>query len=487
MNEQTNQTSSNAITNVLSFASILNYRRNFRTSGTKSGSDFNYLDTPGQKYFKLFFYFNNNDDDNINPVGLLSPTWMLDLKEEEWYLYQSAWTYLKLNCEDERADKLKLFVTLLSNINSQSPWYFSELSGLDSSINRKYVMEENFIVENKRPKISIKCLPDAYDDRIGTLLDLYRSIVWSWIQKKEMVPANLRKFDMGILVFETPTAPFHVMTKSTNESKSQEFAEMDPNSSINSSNSNYKTSYKYYELHNCEFDYNSPASTTSSFNNKEGNQLEYTIDIHFDDCYETRYNESLLENLGDLLLSDLYSQSENLTPDDIYQKYLDKLQDNITHNEPRLQERTEFYANMERQPSVHEGDKELSGIDKFMKGAMEQAEALAKDAAKSFTNRLLLGNLFTLSLSSLGDLKNTFESGNVLGGLRTGKKMMDNMNLMSSNGISVNLFGQPTKKVLLTKDIDDNLRGNNLATKKILPTVSYIGNLFQAGTLANNI
>jgi hypothetical protein len=194
-----------------------------------------------------------------------------------------------------------------------------------------------------------------------------------------------------------------------------------------------------------------------------------------------------LENLGDLLLSDLYSQSENLTPDDIYQKYLDKLQDNITHNESRLQERTEFYANMERQPSVHEGDKELSGIDKFMKGAMEQAEALAKDAAKSFTNRLLLGNLFTLSLSSLGDLKNTFESGNVLGGLRTGKKMMDNMNLMSSNGISVNLFGQPTKKVLRTKDIDDNLRGNNLATKKILPTVSYIGNLFQAGTLANNI
>jgi hypothetical protein len=82
--------------------------------------------------------------------------------------------------------------------------------------------------------------------------------------------------------------------------------------------------------------------------------------------------------------------------------------------------------------------------------------------------------------------------------------MMDNMNLMSSNGISVNLFGQPTKKVLLTKDIDDNLRGNNQltennklsndnlfgdkpATKKILPTVSYIGNLFQAGTLANNI
>lgn len=480
MNEQTNQTSSNAITNVLSFASILNYRQNFRASGTKSGSDFNYLDTPGQKYFKLFFYFNNNDDDNINPVGLLSPTWMQDLKEEEWYLYQSAWTYLKLNCEDERADKLKLFVTLLSNINSQSPWYFSELSGLDSAINRKYVMEENFIVENKRPKISIKCLPDAYDDRVGTLLDLYRSIVWSWIQKKEMVPANLRKFDMGILVFETPTAPFHVMTKPVPykeglkklsfksplmEFNSQEFAEMDPNSNTNNSYSNYKTSYKYYELHNCEFDYNSSASTTNSFNNKEGNQLEYTIDIHFDDCYETRYNESLLENIGDLLLSDLYSQSENLTPDDIYQKYTDKLQDNISHNEPRLQARTDFYSNIEYQSDFYKGD------NKFVKGAIEQAETFMEDTVTSLTNRLLLGNLFFLPLSALKDqIKNAYEDGNLLNGLSIGKKILDNI--------------KPAEKNKLSKD---NLFENKPPTKKILPTVSYIGNLFQAGTLANNI
>jgi hypothetical protein len=215
-------------------------------------------------------------------------------------------------------------------------------------------------------------------------------------------------------------------------------------------------------LHNCEFDYNSPASTTNSFNNKEGNQLEYTIDIHFDDCYETRYNESLLENIGDLLLSDLYSQSENLTPDDIYKKYSDKLQDNISHNEPRLQARTNFYDNIEYQSDFYKGN------NKFVKGAIEQAETLMEDTVTSLTNRLLLGNLFTLPLSTLKDqIKNTYEDGNLLNGLSIGKKMLDNINLAKDNKLSVNLFGRPTKK--------------------ILPTVSYIGNLFQAGTLANNI
>ena len=51
----------------LSYATILMDRNNFRKSGTRSGSEFNYFDTPRQTYFKILFYFCNGDaDGNIN-------------------------------------------------------------------------------------------------------------------------------------------------------------------------------------------------------------------------------------------------------------------------------------------------------------------------------------------------------------------------------------------------------------------------------------
>jgi hypothetical protein len=74
---------------------------------------------------------------------------------------------------------------------------------LDTALERKIITETDFKLEDRK-SIVIKCLPDAYDNRIGTLLDLYRSICYSYTNKKEIVPANLRKFDMGIYIFNTP-------------------------------------------------------------------------------------------------------------------------------------------------------------------------------------------------------------------------------------------------------------------------------------------
>lgn len=284
----------------------------FRSSGGAADpGDFNKFDTPGHKYFKIFFYFSNGDSDNNcffeSDSGLLAPTWLLppeELVDLKLPRYESAWAYLKRNCEDERAAQLKEFVNLLSNISTRSPWYFSEIAGLDAAIERK-VMEDNLQIDAKRPKISIKCLHDSVDDRIGTLLDLYRSIVFSWTMKCQILPANLRKFDMGIFVFETPNEPFHVFTSSHDLYQSASTILMGKQKSSDSSS--YKTSWKYYELHNCEIDYNSSKALTANLNNKEGFNPEYTIDIHFDDCYEVRYNEFLLREIGDMVVNDVKS------------------------------------------------------------------------------------------------------------------------------------------------------------------------------------
>lgn len=427
------------MTNYISFANILKERDNFRKAGANSGSEFNLFDTPGHKYFKLFFYFNNGDvGGNYNVMsnnGLLAPTWLIaGLNDTNYYKYNSAWSYLKMNNEDERADLLVDFVNLLSNISSESPWYFSEVTGLDSAMDRKSVGIEYFIVDPTRPKISIKCLPDAYDDRIGSLLDLYRSIVWSWTTKREIVPSNLRKFDMGILIFDTPNSPFHKLDNWIIDEYAQ-IGDYDPKK--------YTTSYKYIELHNCEIDYNSSKMLYASLNNKEGNSVEYTIDIHFDDCYETRYNEFSLKTFGDLVEYDTLNGLQ-------VSNYEYKAQD-VDKQRDQLQER-------------------VNGYDKgFIGNAINQLVSTGVDKATSLVERAILGNLYTFSLTKIGSQMKGLIQGNVLG---TAKHIQEYLKDNKQSGVSNKLSGDT--KLPNTK-------------KQIIPKVKYIGNLYKGNTIANNI
>ena len=109
-----NENNKNNIIDPVSYATFLKDRENFRKSGTKSGSEFNYFETPRQTYFKILFYFcNSNSDNEISAdTGLLAPTWEIyksnvTPNNNPYYNYNSAWAYLKLNGEDELADKLK--------------------------------------------------------------------------------------------------------------------------------------------------------------------------------------------------------------------------------------------------------------------------------------------------------------------------------------------------------------------------------------------
>ena len=293
---------------ILSYAQFLKDIKNFKSAGTKSGNDvsrdFNLLDTPAQKYFKILFYFGSMseyDTDTNHLSGLLAPTWevfnplsnadfFLEKDTLQYYDFNSAWSYLMLNDELERAEKLEQFVTLLSDINTYSPWYFTSISGINEALERK-ATEDGKIDMNDRKKISIKCLPDAFDNRITTLLELYRDITWSWVQKKEIIPANLRKFDMAVYIFEAPNDIWHYSGSG--------FIER-----IIDSPSIYQPSYKMIEFHDCEFNYNSIKSGWDELNNQTGFSPSYTIDISYNDCYDVSYNEFMLKTIGDVIKTD---------------------------------------------------------------------------------------------------------------------------------------------------------------------------------------
>lgn len=473
----------------ISYENILKDRTLFRKSGTESGGDFNLLDSPGNKYFKIFFYFNNGDCENAmdisKSVGLLAPTWEVSPtpNDSTYYQYNSAWSYLKMNREDERADQLVKFVNLLSNISSQSPWYFSEITGLDSALERKQVID--FKWEEERKKISIKCLPDAYDNRIGTLLDLYRSIVWSWQMKREVLPSNLRKFDMGIFIFNDPIANFSLLydyfadqnspsdiletRKNLGDRKSGEKGSGDTlnifkispvtdYSSIGESEVDYRSSYKYIEFHNCEIDYNSSKSGLSTLNNKEGVSFEYTIDISFDDCYEHQFNESLFMGFGDMIQWDLISNIE-------YNYEPEKPNSFIPTIDELLNWYTYHGAYFDNIPNIKYSNPTKQG---FLNNAFNQLIGTAKNIGTGVLKKAILGNLYTFSLTRLEDQLKSATQGNIWSTIRNVNEYINDAKQRKENQIPVvnSLFIKP---------------------KKILPTVERIGNLAKSQTIANNL
>lgn len=397
----------------LSYGVFLRDRLQFMRSGTRTGSEFNKYDSPNQLYFKILFYFWNGDSDSsvTNSGGLLAPTWELiesqSINEGEsqnqqqnfndYWAYNSAWSFLKMNDENERAELLKQFVNLLSNISTYSPWYFSEISGLDQALARSQVGGE-VKFEEQRKNITIKCLPDAFDNRISTLMDLYRTIVWSWANKCEVVPSNLRKFDMGVYIFSAPVKNIHnkvqLIPSSTNYA------------SLDSSSSSYITSYKYIEFHNCEFDYNSAATAWGDFSNKEGKMPEFTINILYDDAYERSYNEFLMRKLGDVIAMDTEVLINTANPAGMQ-----------STNNKEQQDDTDHMSELTSRADVYQGG--------FIENSVKEIGGAVLSAGTNLVNKVVLGNLHTFSLTQAASQIQGLAQGHIISTGRTVKNYIE--------------------------------------------------------------
>ena len=318
----------------LSISTILWDMMRFRGSALRDDSIY---DFPSHQYFRILFHFDNGSD--LTPqtpgaisqdstfTGLLGPVWskyssqstdqsksIFDQAQQDLdYIWanNTAWSYFVMNDDERRATAVQNFVELLSQINSVSPWYFQAIKGLDEAINRPAVGSEDFTISTEKKKLTIECLEDSYDQRIGTLLDLYRSFVWSWETKREMLPVNLRKFDMTIILVQVPVKGLGVprskfVLNSNKVARADKYnigivPEGDWSSIYYNGTANPENilSFKAYEFHGCEIDYNSSKSGAADINVVEGTQTKYNIEISYDDMYESRYNQFLGELIQD--------------------------------------------------------------------------------------------------------------------------------------------------------------------------------------------
>lgn len=431
----------NTVPQMMSYARLIRDKNEFRGAGTNHGSDFNIFDTPTLKFFKILFYFHGRSDLESSErmsTGLLVPAWEYNLSDSTYWQSTSAWAYLKMNDENERAEKLQQFISLLSNINSESPWYFSSISGFDSALERKVVTDGKLDLSEVK-RLQIKCLQDAMDDRIGTLLSLYRDVVWSWSMKKEILPVNLRKFDMAVYVIEAPTWFLH------------------DDEDVIDGKSEFQPSYKMFEFHNCEFDYNSAKSGYSEISNQTGVQPTYTIDIMYDDCYEISYNSILMRTIGDVIATD--TAYTCMRGGDTMASITSKEQEDSI---PQLQE---LQRRMTRS---------------F--GAIPQLTGAIKGDVNTLLKRIILGNIYTVSLSQVASEYKSLVDGNVIATAQTAKQYIktaqERAAMRNRKSASGNIYG----------DVEELVKGK--PSGDIYPDVQptqpkKLGNLYK-GSIANN-
>ena len=491
----------------LSYKPIYALRDAFRKSGTRHGDDFNKYDTPATLYFRPFFYFVNDKEIGGN---LLDISWdynrelttvsssVKDPKAEMQYLYDvetafpfvnSAYNYLLTNCEYERAEYIKEFVQLLSNISTYSPWYFKQIDGLGEALKHTEFKDDDLEIPEERKKITFTMLADAYDQRVGTLLDLYRSACYSFTLNKEIVPANLRKFDMGILLFNTPIQNMH-RYRTGNVEDGDGFAKFGLTKHQIDNIPGYFTNTKYIEFQNCEIEINS--SGIDSVNNEEGVQPEYKIEISFDKCYETRYNEIIPQIITDIIEWDTKTKREGSSDVGVYG--IDGTEDRSASLINETEMRSGMYASQEHlsenpgdfnpfddqpaQKTINTGgalnnmvrgaenpgdfnpfddqpaQKTINtggALNNMVRGAVNQLASAVSNTVESFAESIVLGNLFDVtSLSKIGDTAQTLASGNVLGAANQIKNMAEN-----GNGISVAGVGMRTSSGWIKKNIEN--------------------------------
>lgn len=130
-------------------------------------------------------------------------------------IYYSAYNYL-LEREanfpggdtQRRAQALRQFQKLLQEINTNSPWFFQSIEGLNTldKISKSGFQDQDgvdfFDPQRTRDKtLTINCL-ESLNLRISALADLYNQATFDADNMRYLVPRNMRKFTMWIFVTE---------------------------------------------------------------------------------------------------------------------------------------------------------------------------------------------------------------------------------------------------------------------------------------------
>ena len=237
---------------------------------------------PGHFYFKIFFNFDTS-------FGLLGSLLHVDNNSFSQFSTNTALKYLMYSSigRPHRSDDIPgrmlalfKFGNLLSYISNYSPWFFKSIKNLSSA--DVYPLVE---IQNDKNTIEIELNPDAVDMRVTTLFDLYRYACYDRIKMKEIIPENLRKFDMDVMVFHVPLKYYNTAISSKSLKKKFDYKKL-------SDNMANMPSFKMYSFLGCEFDLESLGSLMPDIKNDKAGMIgEASIKINYTQVHTHTMND----------------------------------------------------------------------------------------------------------------------------------------------------------------------------------------------------
>ena len=285
------------------------------------GSTVSRYNDKGMFFYRLFFNFNTG-------YGLFGSI-LKDSINQTIEEGNTAWQYLTNNIGSKRfsdryrnvlynkRESLVEFTKLLNYISNESPWFFESISGLKDATK----LEFDNIVKKEDPSFSVKFNPDAIDMRVGTLLDLYKDACFDYTNSKEVIPENLRKFDMSIILFNPPIQGVNINYKNRYENtrtnpisntseegfvvgythKEDQFINTKFKKTYSDFFNANGMSFKCLIFKNCEFVLKEMSSFPDTITNSTGFEAKYDIKISYQRVFSYNINRELTVEVLDNL------------------------------------------------------------------------------------------------------------------------------------------------------------------------------------------
>jgi hypothetical protein len=278
-----------------------------------------------------FFYGSKSKIDGRSGIGFF-PTGEIGYMGAQQFLYQRS---------VKRQKMLEAFKRGIDFINKECPYYFQTLSGLDTLLKNDI---GNYHKKHGAPKragtLTIDCL-ESIDMRMFSLSELYRKAVYDYTYHRVMLPENLRKFRMWIVITELRNIqltygindilnPFSIpsVAQAANflDSFNTQTGLLNNSQGLlqRSTNTEQPGSDKFgtyemgpyafvYQLDQCEFDFDESYPSYSSIDNKGGAAVSSKFKIHVGKVkdYKIQFNQladviKKDDNIQQMVLSDVW-------------------------------------------------------------------------------------------------------------------------------------------------------------------------------------
>jgi hypothetical protein len=246
----------------------------------------------------------------------------------------------------KRQQMLDAFRNGLNFINTECPYYFQSVSGLDQLLKTDI---KNFHKPAGKPMragtLNIECM-ESIDMRIFSLSELYRKAVYDYTYHRIMLPENLRKFRMWMVVtevrniqlsygindilnpFSIPSVAqaanfldsFNSQTGLLNNTQGLLQKSTNTDSPYNDKFGSYTMGpYAFvYQFDQCEFDFDDSFPSYSSIDNKGGQAVTNKFKIHVGRVkdYKIQFNQlsdviKKNDNIQQMVLSDVWGSATN--------------------------------------------------------------------------------------------------------------------------------------------------------------------------------